>query len=336
MISGRPIGCRPGRFAALAPVVLVASVLAGCSLNPPLDLDSLVAGPSAAQLLWVPFYPQQEYQCGPAALAGVLGAAGVTIAPAVLTRQVFLPGRQGSLQPELLAATRRAGLIPYLIPAEPSALLMQLRAGKPVLVLQNLQTRSVPVWHYAVVVGFDTARNQVYLNSGGERGLAMSAPAFLRTWDWAGRWAMVALRPGELPAQPEVQNYIEALATFESVAGSAPAAPAWRAALRQWPQDSRPYLALGNNAYSSGNLPVAIDYYRRGLQRSPGDPALANNLASVLGELGCPEVATSLLLPVSAAAGEDSRWQPLLADTLAELAVLERNDSSFCAALYRG
>ena len=42
-------------------------------------------------------------------MAGVLGASGVDIDPVTLTPQVFLPGRQGSLQIELLAATRRAG-----------------------------------------------------------------------------------------------------------------------------------------------------------------------------------------------------------------------------------
>ena len=64
------------------------------------------------QLSSVPFYPQEAYQCGPAALAGVLGAAGVAATPSSLAPQVYLPGRQGSLQLELMAASRRAGRIP--------------------------------------------------------------------------------------------------------------------------------------------------------------------------------------------------------------------------------
>ena len=232
----------------------------------------------------------------------------------------------------MLAATRRAGRIPYLTGRSPEALFAELLVGRPVLVLQNLQTRDFPVWHYAVLVGFDTSANEVYLNSGRERGLAIGARSFARSWQWGGRWAMVALRPGELPAQASLAEYVDAVAAFERVAGSDVTAPAWRAALRQWPEDPRPYLALGNAAYGAGNLPVAIDYYRRGLRRAPGSPALSNNLASVLGELGCPGTAIALLEPVQAALELRSNWRPVIAATLAELALLDPGDGGVCAA----
>ena len=136
--------------------------LGACSVNPKLAL------PAGETLLLggVPFHPQTEYQCGPAALAGVLGASGVPVRPETLVSQVYLPGRQGSLQLELLGATRRAGRIPYVIDREPAAVLAELEAGRPVLVLQNVLTPSVPRWHYAVVVGSDPARNRFILNTG--------------------------------------------------------------------------------------------------------------------------------------------------------------------------
>ena len=310
-------------------------LLSACSINPPLHLAGILPGRPVVLLPSVPFYPQQDYQCGPAALAGVLAASGVAATPAALAPQVYLPGREGSLQLELVAATRRAGRIAYRVPGEPAEVFAQLQAGRPVLVFQNVQTRSFPVWHYAVLVGYDTRANEVYLNSGGQRQMAMGAPGFLRTWDWAGRWALVALRPGELPALPRLEPYIDAVAAYEAQAGATAATPAWRAARRQWPRDARPYLALGNTAYASGNLPVAIDYYRRGLRLHPGNPALANNLASVLGELGCPGAATTLLEPVQAQLAASSQWRPVIAATLAELPAA-RPEGEFCAALYPG
>jgi tetratricopeptide (TPR) repeat protein len=334
--AGRGPGSRARRSAFPLCAALAACLLGACSFNPPLDLAAVLPGQPSLRLQSVPFYPQLDYQCGPAALAGVLAAAGVATDPVALAPQVYLPGRQGSLQLELLAATRRAGRIPYLVEGEPGALLAQLRGGRPALVFQNLRTRSFPVWHYAVLVGVDPGANEVYLNSGGEQGLALAAPSFLRTWDWAGRWAFVALRPGELPVQAQPAPYIEAVAAFERVAGSAAAAPSWRAALRRWPLEPAPYLALGNLAYAAGNLPVAIDYYRRGLGHRPRDPALGNNLASVLGELGCPRTATALLEPIQARLPGDSSWHPVLAGTLAELAALAPTDGGFCAALYPG
>ncbi len=327
----------PGRLSVTPSwLALAACLLSACSFNPPLDLAAIFPGYPPVLLASVPFYPQREYQCGPAALAGVLGAAGVATSPAALAPQVYLPGRQGSLQQELLAATRRAGRVPYLIPADPAVLFAQLHSGRPVLVLQNLRTRHFPVWHYAVLVGFDPAANEVHLNSGTEQGLVMAAPAFLRTWDWAGRWALVALRPGELPAQAQPLAFIEAVAAFEQVAGGTAAAPAWRSALRRWPAEPAPYLALGNLAYASGKLPVAVDYYRRGLQASPGYPALGNNLAAVLGELGCPRTAAALLKPIQAWLAAGSNWHPVIAATLAELAPQAQDGDAWCAALYPG
>ena len=312
--------------------VLLTWLAAGCAINPPLELAEVVGQETVLNLPSVPFFPQADHQCGPAALAGVLGAAGVEADPAALSPQVYLPGREGSLQVELMTATRRAGRIPYPLGNTVGTLIGQLVAGRPVLVLQNLGTRHFPIWHYAVVVGFDTKTNLVFLNSGREQGLAMAAPAFLRSWDWAGRWALVVLRPGELPAHPTPLRYVEAVASFEQVAGNDAALPAWRAGLHRWPADARVFLALGNQAYGRGELTVAIDFYRQGLAAVAQDPALSNNLATVLAEIGCPRSGFGLLQPVADSLEADSGWRDVMAATLAELSATEHGDPAFCAA----
>ena len=318
----------PGRLRVL---MLALALLSGCSLNPPLELDTLAPAGTAVRLSSVPFFAQTEFQCGPAALAGVLGAAGVATDPATLSPQVYLPARTGSLQLELVAATRRAGRLPYVLAAEPRALLAQLQAGRPVLVLQNLGTPRVPAWHYAVLTGFDAARNRLYLNSGSEREHPVRAPQFLRTWEWAGRWAMVALKPGELPPGADAAVYLEAAAAFERVAEREAATRAWQAAADAWPEQPLPHLALGNLAYRDKALARAAAHYRDGLARNPDDPALANNLASVLGELGCPRRAEALLRPVTATLADDSPWQAAIDATLQELGAQTGADGLSCA-----
>ncbi|WP_052101128.1 PA2778 family cysteine peptidase [Novilysobacter arseniciresistens] len=321
---------------AAAGLALAAAVLlsAGCSINPDWKL-ARGDTPAPAVLLDVPFHPQTEYQCGPAALATVLGASGVTISPEALVPQVYLPGREGSLQLELVAATRRAGRIPYQIERDPDALLAEVRAGHPVLVLQNLLVRTVPKWHYAVVVGMAPAHNRVILNSGTERGLEVPAPKFLRTWDWADRWGLLALEPGELPARADAGRYLAAVADFEAVAGAEAATPAYAAALERWPHDPRVHLALGNQAYAAQQTRQAAGHYRRGLQLAPDDAVLGNNYASVLGELGCRAEAAAAIARALAGSGTDGRWREQLETTRAELAAQSGKRSKSCVE-FRG
>lgn len=102
-------GCVSGVVRSTLAALLLIFLLSACAVNPRLDLAATLPGAAPVRLESVPFYPQQAYQCGPAALAGVLGAAGATIDPETLAPQVYLPGRRGSLQAELVAAARRAG-----------------------------------------------------------------------------------------------------------------------------------------------------------------------------------------------------------------------------------
>lgn len=319
---------------AVAGLALAAALLLpGCALKQALGVGESLPQSGAVLLDDVPFHPQTEYQCGPAALAGVLGASGVATSPEALAPQVYLPGRHGSLQVELVAATRRAGRIPYLVERTPAALLAELDAGRPVLVLQNLWVRTLPKWHYAVLVGADPARKRLVLNSGTRRALQVGAPSFLRTWAWADRWGLVALRPGELPARADPAAYLAAVADFEAVAGKDAAAPAYRAALRRWPDDPRTHLALGNQAYAAGDRVAAARHFHAGLTRAPSDPVLGNNYASVLGELGCRAEARAALAAAQGQLPAGSPWRSRLAATRDELDAAKVRRSRACDAL---
>ena len=51
---------------------------------------------------------------------------------------MYLPGRQGSLQAEMLGATRRSGLVAYTPRRNSRTVLREVAAGTPVVVLLNL------------------------------------------------------------------------------------------------------------------------------------------------------------------------------------------------------
>jgi tetratricopeptide (TPR) repeat protein len=277
-------------------VVLLAT---GCTtqdliLQGPISASRLAQGSASSHpldLKEIPYFPQKAFQCGPAALATVLVASGVETTPSELTPKIYLPERRGSLQLELLAATRRYGRLPYLIDGRLSGLLAQLRAGHPVLVLQNLGWKLYPLWHYAVVVGADPVDDRILLRSGTTRRKAMPASQFLKTWERAGWWGLVVLHPGELPALPIEETYIRAAASLEAAGQHQAALTAYSTALKRWPNNTLAMLGLGNTHYAQGRLPEAEAAYRHLLALHPDDLAARNNLAQVLADRGCTEAA---------------------------------------------
>jgi tetratricopeptide (TPR) repeat protein len=228
----------------------------------------------------VPFYAQEDYECGPAALAMLLQSAGVNAAPADLLPQVYLPGRQGSLQVEMMVAARRHGLPAYLLVPTLAAVLQEVAAGHPVLVFQNLSLPVYPVWHYAVVIGFDRERGTITLHSGRTPRLEMTLSVFERTWARGDHWAMVALPPSTLPATAQATPFAAALAALERNAPSA-AQQAYKTALQRWPDDLVLMLGAGNAAYALGQLGEAAAAYQAALQAHPRAADAWNNLAQV-------------------------------------------------------
>lgn len=265
----------------LPALLLVALALTGCVPPPqsPVDTDR-----AAAELAAVPFFPQEDYQCGPAALATVLQWSGVPATPETLAPALMIPARQGSLQIELLAQTRAQGRVPFLVPGELRALQAELDAGHPIVVLQNLALDWHPVWHYAVVVGIDPATRTVVLRSGREQRHVVGWGVFDRTWARAERWGMVVLAPGTLPASARSDDVLAAAAPFEQRQDWAVSEAVYRSAAARWPGQAAFRVGLANSLYALGRLTEAETWYRALIADFPDDPVAYNNLALLLAD----------------------------------------------------
>lgn len=279
-------------------LALVTLISACAATTPPAPQQA------ASELVAVPFFPQTAYQCGPAALATVLVHSGVATDPEMLGPQVYLPDRQGSLQLELQAATRRAGRIPFTLQPGPDALLAELEAGNPVLVLQNLGLRSLPRWHYAVVVGYEPAQQQVILRSGTERRRQERWGRFMASWARADFWGLVVPPPGELPASASAGSIGPDIARQEGQLEPALARAAWERALERWPEAPDILFATANARGTDADPEPAAALYQRLLGRAPEHLAGRNNFANLLLHAGCAAAAATILAPAHAAAPE--------------------------------
>ncbi len=267
-------------------VLLLALLIAGCAA--PLQIDRLLSAdarlPGPVELSSVPFYPQEDFQCGPAALAMVLNWSGIAVTPQQLAPEVYLPKRRGSLQPELIAAARGHGRVPYALRPEMKALIAEVVAGHPVLVLQNLAFSWYPKWHYAVVVGFDLGNDAIILRSGRIQRHLTPTRVFERTWRRAGYWAIVVMPPNELPQTAEEVRYLRSVVALEQVQRWKEAADAYRTALTRWPDSLVAQMGLGNSLYALGDLRSAEQAFRRATQSHPDAAAAFNNLAQTLAD----------------------------------------------------
>ncbi|MDE3010031.1 MAG: PA2778 family cysteine peptidase [Pseudomonadota bacterium] len=269
------VACRSRLAAAAASLWLGACVTIHEGSTP---ASRSGVGPAAVELAAVPFFPQEIHACGPAALAELLVREGVDITPEVLSDEVYLPGREGTLAPELVASVRRHGLLPELLPARSEAVLHAVAQGRPVLVLQNLGLDMLPHWHYAVVVGYDLGRQEVLLRSGLERRQRMSLFTFEQTWLRGGGFALTAVRPDQLPLYATAAQWLQTLTDAH-----APAA-AWERAAKHWPGSAAASFGLANArlARPQPDLHAAEQALSDAIRDDPDFLPAYNNLALVL------------------------------------------------------
>jgi len=240
--------------------------------------------PRHVELIEVPFFAQEEFQCGPASLAMSLNAAGIQVTPEMLEPEVYLPDRHGSLQVEMLAAARRHGTISYQLAPELNDILLEISAGTPVVILQNLAFGWYPVWHYAVAVGYDLDRAEIILRSGLDERQPMPMATFEYTWARSGYWAMVAMPPGKIPETAQEAAFIAAVTAAEKIMDPESALSTYTAALDRWPGNLTAQIGAGNTAYKLNDLVQAEKAFSLAVKDHPDSVAAFNNLAQTLAD----------------------------------------------------
>ena len=256
-----------------------------------------------------PFHPQSRYQCGPASLATILLASGVDVGVERLTNDVFIPGRKGSLQLEMVAATRQHGLLPYQPDSDFDGLMRFLNQGSPVLVLMNPGLRVLPVYHYAVLIGYIPAADQVILRSGRDYRLTMPRSQFTPAWDKAGKWSLVALRPGHIPGKINIDRYLESVMAMETIGKTEEAGQGYRALVELSPGNTLARFGLANTLYARGKFEQAVTHYGHVLVIDKEHFPARNNLADSLLKLGRCEQALAAI----SYDGDSTKWQSAVA-----------------------
>lgn len=251
------------------------------STQPPVDI------PARHELSETAFFPQEKYQCGPAALATALTSENIEVAPEQLVDKVYIPGRKGSLQIEMIATARSYDLLAYKLSADLGHILREVASGRPVLVFQNLALQWVPQWHYAVVVGYNLNTQQLILRSGTTKRHIVPFATFERTWQRADHWAYVIVPPDEVPVTANVVEYSRSAVALMQSGREEAALQAFHTAGEYWPDQALPQMTLGNALYAKEQFEAAQAAFTRAISNEPDNAQAWNNLAYVLTARQC-------------------------------------------------
>lgn len=219
----------------------LAAALLLCSCVRHQPRHSSAPDPRGARLE-VPFFPDKTDQCGPSALASVLGFWGAAVGPERLKAATYTPRLKGTLAIDLLLAARARGMRAEMFSGSLERLKKELDAGRPVVAFINRGFRRYPIGHFLVVTGYDEGRQALLTHSGTKRAALLSYRKFSRDWEKTGRWALLVRGPDA----PE----------------------GW--------------VAFGNAAFEEGRLEEAEFAFRTALEGTPLHAGAANNLAMTL------------------------------------------------------
>ena len=303
----------PAQIAAAslkAGLLLLLLLLSGCQ-SPPQSRQLLAEPPAISRqalLNTVPFYPQQDYFCGPTTLSEVAAYYGVEHSADSIASLTFTPGLQGSLQIEMAAASRQLGFVAYEQRSSLSQLLQLIDEKIPVIVLQNNGLSWLPQWHYAVVIGYDLDRREIILHSGLTAEYRLPLATFERTWQRANYWLLAMLPPGRTSALLDPFLYTRACQDLLQTRQTAAGVTALISATQQWPDYWLPYFLLGNHFLAQAPAEAA-NWFAKGLPLAKQQPAYLNNYALVLSELGCKAQALELIQTARQLAPDDANIQ---------------------------
>ena len=137
----------------------------------------------------VPFYAQETYQCGPAALAGVLNYWGVDVTPQEIAEEIFSESARGTLTIDMVLYVQRKGLQANYYKGGIEDIQIRIDDGFPVIILVDFGFMAYQVNHFIVVTGFN--EYGVVVNSGKHQGQILPWTDFEKAWKKTHYWTLL-------------------------------------------------------------------------------------------------------------------------------------------------
>lgn len=274
-------------------------MLSGCQSTPQADQlrqQGLSTLPESHLINSVPFFPQEQFYCGPTTLSEVFGYYGVNASPEDIAPKLFIPGKEGSLQLEMVSAARQYGFLPYTERGTLPSIIELVKDDIPVIVFQNLSIQLLPQWHYAVVIGFNSEKGTLTLHTGLTPNHEMSLELFERTWGRGNYWYLAAVPPKVTSSEMAPYTYVSAAYDMLKVGDKRQALAFLETATQAWPSYWLSYFLIANYylEHADPNKPnlesfdfeesnnLAVAWFEKGFEVGKNQQAYVHNYVLAL------------------------------------------------------
>lgn len=175
-------------FAPSLCLIFICLIAVSCS-GPSREavLKDINANPrSGSYIKGVPFFPQDEYMCGPAALASVIGYWGRGEGMEKVAKEVYEEKLKGTLPLDLFLYAKEKGFDAVYYKGSLADLKEKLDGGFPLILFLNLGYEMYPVGHYIVAVGYSDGSKAVMAHSGMNKEEVFTYDRLLNAWGKTG------------------------------------------------------------------------------------------------------------------------------------------------------
>jgi predicted double-glycine peptidase len=173
----------------LGTAVLLCFALSSCTESSKSSGRSLTSAASARIIKSVPFFPQEEYQCGPAAMASVLNYRGVKTTPEEVASAIYSKSARGTLNFDMIFYAEKKGLFARQYQGNLADLKYRINNSHPLIVMVDYGFLIYQKNHFMVVVGYDNGN--VIVHSGKDSFKRVPVDDFLKTWQKTNNWTLL-------------------------------------------------------------------------------------------------------------------------------------------------
>ncbi len=137
----------------------------------------------------VPFFPSENFQCGPTSLASVLNFLGLEITPEKIAKEIYSEGAKGTSDFDMILYPTKKGFKSIHYKGSLDDLKEKIKANKPLIVMVDEGIWFYKKYHFMVVVGFDNSGLIVY--SGKNKDERIDYEKFISKWQKTDFWTLL-------------------------------------------------------------------------------------------------------------------------------------------------